>query len=120
MKKMIELVLAIAALAVSQAAAETVKKKGFLATKWCVERGYFKDCKLESYKPGAELVLYVHDDLQYYTVDTSKIAKHEVDEGFARNGVSITGELDPKTNTIHATKYDAPPPPAKSFFKGCL
>jgi hypothetical protein len=28
--------------------------------------------------------------------------------------------LDKNTNTIAATEFKAPPPPTKSFFKGCL
>ncbi len=113
--------------------AQEVTKKGFLTTKWCAENGYFADCRLESVVCGEggcfkhwefgdkmkdELVLYVHDDLKSYNIKLDGIPRHELDEAINRNEVSFTGEL--KGDTIVAKEYKAPPPPKKSFFKGCL
>ena len=120
MKKLLVLpfLLALAAGAAS-ANEEMMEKKGFLTTETCIKQGYFKDCPLASaeYSP---LVLYVHDDLKYYFIDASAIPKHEVDEGVNRNGVTIVGTYSEAFNTIKASEYKAPPPPTKSFFKGCL
>jgi len=119
MKKIILTLVAVAISATSLSAAKTVKKQGFLTTDYCLKRDYFTNCKLENYlDPKQKLVLYVHDEQDFYYIDASHLEKAELDEGFARNGVAITGKL--KGKTIHATKYDGPPPPAKSFFKGCL
>ena len=119
MRKILLTLVAVAISATSMSAAETIKKQGFLTTDYCLKRDYFTNCKLENYlDPKQKLVLYVHDEQDFYYIDTSKIEKSEMDEGFARDGVSFTGTL--KGKTIKATKYDAPPPPAKSFFKGCL
>ncbi len=113
--------------------AQEVTKKGFLTTKWCADNGYFTDCRLESVVCGEgecfkhwnfgdkmkeELVLYVHDDLKSYKIKLDGIPRHELDEAINRNEVSFTGEL--KGDTIIAKDYKAPPPPKKSFFKGCL
>lgn len=110
-----------------------VEKKGFLTTKWCAERGYFADCRLESVVCGSgdcfktwefgdsvkeELVLFVHEEGKIYSIDYSKIERYKLDEPLNVNGVTIIGIL--KENTIVASGYKAPPPPTKSFFKGCL
>jgi hypothetical protein len=99
--------------------ATEITKQGFLTTEYCLENDYFTDCKLESYK-NSTLVLYVHDEMDYYIIDISNIEKHKVDEGFARNGVKFTGTYNAKNNTIMASHYDGPPPPPKTFFKGCM
>lgn len=100
-----------------------VSKQGFLTTDYCVKRDYFTNCKLENYQNmNEELVLFVHDEQDYYYIDASHLEKAELDEGFARNSVTITGDLfksgDKKLIVGH--EYKGPPPPAKSFFKGCL
>ncbi len=119
MKKMLLALIAASIAASTLSAAAAVKKQGFLTTDYCLKNDYFTNCDLNNYHdPKQKLVLYVHDELDYYYIDAAKLPKHEMDEGFARNEVSITGEL--KGKTIYATKYDGPPPPAKSFFKGCL
>ncbi|MDD3343940.1 MAG: hypothetical protein PHR87_10230 [Sulfurospirillaceae bacterium] len=114
-------------------AAGDVEKKGFLTTKWCAERGYFSDCRLESTVCGSgdcfktwefgdpikeELVLFVHDEGKIYLIDYSKIERYKLDEPMNVNGVTIVGQL--KGDTIIASGYKAPPPATKSFFKGCL
>ncbi len=125
-----------AVLAVSaMAGKEVIEKKGFLATPWCVKNDMFKDCRLETYVCGYEgcfknwdfgqkmkeqLVLYVHDDGKMYNIDLGHIEPSELDEAKNANEVTFIGTYDPKTNTIHATEFKAPPPPKKSFFKGCL
>lgn len=122
MKKII-LTLIASALAVASLSAKEVTKNGFLTTDYCMERDYFTNCKLENYAdPKQSLVLYVHEDLDYYYIDASHLERAEVDEGFGRNGVEISGELVTKNGkaTIVGHKYKSPPPPAKSFFKGCL
>ena len=133
-----KLLIAIAALflATSASAKDGFSKQGFMASKACIEKGIFADCALESYACGSEgcfrnmevgtkapkvkLVLFVHDDGKYYNLDTSKIHMSEMDEGFARNMVTITGEYDKRANKIVVREFKAPPPPKKSFFKGCL
>jgi len=114
---------------------EEFEKEGFLTTKACAEAGEFKDCYLENYACGSNgcfetteagvfkntpLVLYSHNDGVIYTLDTSAIKPSELDEGVSRNLVTIIGEFDASTNTIIASEMKAPPPPKKSFFKGCL
>jgi len=115
----------------------TFSKQGFLTTKWCAEQGLFADCRLESIVCGegecyqkwefgdpvkTELVIFVHDELQYYNISPGKGVNmaEMIEEGINKNLVTIEGTYDSKTNTIAATTFKAPPPPAKSFFKGCL
>jgi hypothetical protein len=114
----------------------TFEKQGFLTTKWCAEQGMFADCRMESIvcgegecnqkwefgdKEKMELVLYVHDDLKYYNVDASKVNVPEILEtSINRDQVMVKGNFDEGSNTIVATAFEAPPPPTKSFFKGCL
>lgn len=113
------------------------KKQGFLTTKWCADQGLFVDCRLESIVCGkggcfqdwefgdkmkTQLVLYVHDDLQYYIVKPTEQLKmgELIEKGMNRNMVTIMGKYDAKNNTIAAAGFKVPPPPQKSFFKGCL
>jgi hypothetical protein len=108
---------------------------GFLTTQNCVNEGSFTTCYLENYVCGSDgcymkvesgtdentpLVLYSHKNGLTYKLDTSKLKRSLLDEGVSRNEVSIIGELDEATNTIKAHEFKAPPPPKKSFFKGCL
>lgn len=133
MKKLTAL-LAVLALALMANASE-FSKTGFLTTKGCAEKGIFTDCSLDAYScgtegcfktteagvvTGAELVLFVHNDGKYYNVDSSTIHRSELDEGVSRNEVTIIGEYDKRKNTIVIHEFKAPPPPKKSFFKGCL
>ncbi|WP_457592368.1 hypothetical protein [Hydrogenimonas sp.] len=135
MKKLMLLALSALFAASLFASSEGVEKKGFLTTKWCAENGMFKDCRLETAVCGFEgcfkswefgdpikenLVLYVHDDGKYYNVALDKIERSELDEALNRNEVTIIGSYDEKKNLIHAREFKAPPPPKKSFFKGCL
>ena len=116
-------------------AAADFEKEGFLTTENCAKSGSFKDCHMENYacgsdgcymeiEPGVDkrtpLVLFSHDDGIIYKLDIGNVPRSEFDEGVSRNAVSIVGELDPSTNTIHVQEFKAPPPPKKSFFKGCL
>lgn len=113
------------------------EKQGFLTTKWCADQGMFQDCRMESIVCGEgechqkwefgdeekmELVLYSNDDLQYYPLDLSKF--HHIaellEEGINKDQVLIKGDLADNNNTIIVTGFEAPPPPSKSFFKGCL
>lgn len=116
-RKILLILISTAFLAVL-AQAEMVEKKGVLVTKECVMEGRFIECPLWTYHDEARLVLFVHDDLRFYDLDMGDILKREIDEGFARNGVEVTGKLDISKNLIVATGYKAPPPPAKSDFKG--
>ena len=135
MKKL--LITAIALLLASSAVASNgFEKKGFLTAKSCAEIGAFADCKLEAFvcgaegcfrsmEPGAkatkvEFVLFVHDEGKYYNLDASSFHMSELDEGISRNDVTIKGEFDKRSNTIVVKGFKAPPPPQKSFFKGCL
>jgi hypothetical protein len=114
----------------------TEERTGFLTTKWCAERGMFKDCRLESVVCGEgdcfkkwewgepykmNLVLFVHNDGIYdLSIDhhSGVHVSHLIEEGINRNEVTIKGHVD--GHSINVTGYDAPPPPKKSFFKGCL
>jgi hypothetical protein len=111
------------------------EKEGFLTTEGCAKEGAFKDCYMENYACGSDgcykniepgedkktpLVLFSHDDGIIYKLDIANVDRAEFDEGVSRNAVSIVGELDASTNTIHVHEFKAPPPPKKSFFKGCL
>jgi len=115
--------------------ASEFEKKGFFTSKWCAERGYFRDCPLETFscgykecfldyeigdKTNDKLALYVHDEGRIYNVVPDGLPRYELDEAVNRNEVSIIGHYDKESNTIFAKEYKAPPPPAKSFFKGCL
>jgi 4-hydroxy-L-threonine phosphate dehydrogenase PdxA len=66
------------------------------------------------------LALFQHNTGKTYIVDVTNLKASELGEGYNKNGVVIVGTLDEATNTIHATEFKAPPPPKKSFFKGCL
>jgi hypothetical protein len=109
---------------------------GFLTTKWCAENGMFKDCRLESVVCGEgdcfknwewgddykmNLVLFVHNDGIYdLHIDhhSGVHMSHLIEEGINRDNVTIMGHID--GHEIEVTGYKAPPPPKKSFFKGCL
>ena len=127
--------LAIGAFA-SEGGKGEFEKKGFLTTKWCAENDLFADCRLETYHCGSEgcykewlpgeptkmeMVLYVHDEGKIYYIDPKEVHVSELLEKAAnRNEVTIIGELESDGKTIKATEFKAPPPPKKSFFKGCL
>lgn len=125
MKKLALLVLGcLSTLAIASETGDTkepregeVSKVGVLITQECMEKTLFKECPSDS-PLRSPYVLYVHGDFMAYTLDISDIAKHELDEGFARNKVTIIGKLE--GSTIKARAYKAPPPEGKSFFKGCL
>ena len=129
MKKIIVLVMV---LLVSGYAADA-EKKGFLTSKWCAQNGYFSDCRMESLVCGSgdcfknweagdkvidDLVLFVHAENKIYDIDYKAIPRYQLDEPMNQNEVSIIGKVE--GNTIIATGFKAPPPPQKSFFKGCL
>ena len=114
---------------------EDFEKKGFLTTKWCAQNGMFKDCRLETVVCGYEgcnrkwefgmpmtdnMVLFVHDEGKYYKVMLDGVKRSELDEAINRNEVTLIGSYDEKNNVIHVKEFKAPPPPKKSFFKGCL
>jgi hypothetical protein len=118
-------------------AKQSFEKKGFLTTKWCAEQGMFTDCRLETVVCGAggcfkkwefgdketlELVIFVHDEGKYYHVSPQEgfHVAEAIELGLSRNEVTIKGSFDKNKNMILATSFDAPPPPKKSFFKGCL
>jgi len=119
------------------AAESSFEKQGFLTTKWCAEQGLFADCRLESIVCGkggcfrkwefgdemvTQLVLYVHDDLQYYNIKPAEHFKMAelIKTCINRNLVTIKGKHGAKTNTITAYEFKAPLPTEKPFFKGCL
>lgn len=129
MKKALILIV----LAVFSCQAAEVEKTGFLTSKWCAQNGYFSDCRLESLVCGYgecfkewtfdqkikdEIVLFVHDENKAYAIDYSAIPRYLLDEPMNRNSVSISGEV--KGDTLVLKTFKAPPPPVKSFFKGCL
>ena len=125
-----------AALALSLFANEGgFEKSGFLTTESCAKQGAFADCYLENYFCGSDgcyrdveagvnkntpLVLYSHDDGVTYKLSIPDEIRTEMDEGISRNAVTVIGEFDASTNTITVHEFKAPPPPKKSFFKGCL
>jgi hypothetical protein len=114
----------------------TEEKEGFLTTKWCADRGLFADCRLETVFCGYEgcfkdekefnaqvnatFVLNVHSEGKYYIVEFQEGVKmgDVLKEALNKNEITIIGDI--KNNTIKAQSFKAPPPPQKSFFKGCL
>jgi uncharacterized ParB-like nuclease family protein len=114
---------------------ELFEKVGFLTVEDCALKGTFTSCYAEAYVCGFEgcfheakagtirpvqFVLFVHDDGKYYKLQLDGVKQYQLDEGLGRNEVTIIGNYDESTNTISVTEYEAPPPPKKSFFKGCL
>jgi hypothetical protein len=115
---------------------ELFEKVGFLTVEDCALKGSFTSCYDEAYvcgfegcfhenEPGVfkpvQFVLFVHDDGKYYKVELSdSVKQYQLDEGMGRNEVTIIGKYNEASNTIVASDYKAPPPPKKSFFKGCL
>lgn len=129
------LMVLMALLLSAAVASNDFEKSGFLTTQTCADNGNFTNCKLENYACGSDgcfranesgvdnetaLVLYSHDDGITYKLDTTNIPHHEFDEGVNRNEVAVIGEYDASTKTIVVHEFKAPPPPKKSFFKGCL
>lgn len=137
MKALKLLTAGLIALAFSTSAvAEEVELEGFLTTKWCADNGMFTNCRLETVMCGyegclgdmkefstdvnSELVLFVHKEVKSYpvkfpaTIKLSTILK----EALNRNEVILIGNL--KDNVLYVEEYEAPPPPKKEFFKGCL
>lgn len=131
-----KLLLVSAALSVALFANEGEEFEGLLTTPGCAAQGAFADCYLENYACGsdgcfrkndagvitkdAKYALFQHNTGKVYTIDTTKLKLSEMREGINKNGVIVVGTLDEATNTIKATEFKAPPPPKKSFFKGCL
>ena len=124
-----------AALVAGVFANEPEEFEGLMTTPACAAEGAFADCYLENYACGSDycyknteagvrgkpnIALFQHGTGKTYNVDVSKLNLSELGEGMNKNGVVIVGTLDEATNTIHATEFKAPPPPKKSFFKGCL
>jgi len=104
-------------------AAGEIEKKGFLATEKCIEKGLFKDCRLDTMssaldKTTTSFALFVHDEGVTYKLDASDFHAYELDEAVGKNNVTIIGKLE--GNVIKVKGYQAPPPESKSFFKGCL
>jgi uncharacterized ParB-like nuclease family protein len=114
---------------------ELFEKVGFLTVEDCALKGTFTSCYSEAYVCGFEgcfeenqageinpvqVVLFVHDEGKYYKVQLDGVKPYQLDEGIGRNTVTVIGQYDEATNTIYASDYKAPPPPTKSFFKGCL
>jgi thioredoxin-related protein len=112
------------------------EKSGFLTTQWCAQKGLFTDCPMETVFCGYEgchkkmkefntniqgkIVLMVHDEGQYYTTQFNKNIKigEILEKAINKNEVTLMGEI--KGNHIIVSEFEAPPPPKKSFFKGCL
>lgn len=131
-----KLALVAAVFAASLFANEGEEFTGLLTTPSCAAQGAFADCYLENYACGSDncfekvdagvrgkpnLALFQHGTGKTYNIDVSKLhSLSELGEGMNKNGVIIVGTLDESTNTIRATEFKAPPPPQKSFFKGCL
>jgi len=92
-----------------------------LETVVCGTGGCFKKWEFGD-KETLELVLFVHDEGKYYEVAPQEgfHVSEVIEEGLSRNEVTIKGSYDSNKNMILATSFDAPPPPKKSFFKGCL
>ncbi len=114
---------------------EGFEKTGFLSTESCAKQGAFTDCYMENYVCGGDdchlttevgvnqdtqLALFSHDDGVIYKLDVSAMQRSVFDTGINRNAVTIIGDFDASTNTIVVREFKAPPPPKKSFFKGCL
>lgn len=113
-----------------------IEKSGFLTTSECAAQGAFKDCYLENYACGSDgcfekneagepmknvqVVLYSHNDGITYKIDLTAVNMAAVDHSINRNEVTVIGQYNEATNTIIASEVKAPPPPTKSFFKGCL
>ena len=112
-----------------------IEKVGFLSIDKCIEQGAFQDCYLENYVCGSDdcfkshdpgvfgdvgIVLFSHKEGVTYKIDISEVDAADIDKGINRNEVTIIGEYYEPTQTIYATEFKAPPPPKKSFFKGCL
>lgn len=109
-------------------------KTGFLTSKWCAQNGLFTDCRLESIMCGygdcfkeeevdaaktGDLVVFVHDEGKYYNIKlVGGLQRYKLDTAINRNSVEIIGRVE--GDTIFASSFKAPPPPKKSFFKGCL
>lgn len=114
--------------------AKEVEVEGFFTSSWCVERGKFADCPLETILCGYEnchrdwnfgdkenqkLVIFNHDEGKAYPLDFTHLKKkHEIDHAINRNLVIVHGEF--KSGKIMVKEIVSPPPPKKSFFKGCL
>lgn len=117
--------------------AEPIEIEGFLTTKWCLGQGMFQDCRMESVvcgegecykewefgdKEKMNLVIYNHKEMKYYNIQPSKEfhLAELIETSMSRDMVTIKGQYDAKNNILLATEFEAPPPPVKSFFKGCL
>lgn len=112
--------LAALGLAVGLNAAPSVAKKGIVVTEKCVIAGHFTECPLSVNAGDEPLVIYVPDEVRYYTLDLTHVERSRVDAGFARSGNELEGTLDKKGNTLTVTSFKAPAPKKTVLFKGCL
>lgn len=133
MKKILLVLLSLLSFSIAN---EVQEKEGFLTTKWCADRGLFADCRLETVFCGYEgcfkddkefktdvkttFVLQVHTEGKYYIVEFQEGVKigEVLQEAINKNEVTVIGDI--KNDIIKAHSFKAPPPPQKSFFKGCL
>ena len=136
MDKHIKIVLLLILFLSPFALANEEEKSGFLTTKWCAERGMFADCRVETIFCGYEnchkeqkvfnndikgqLVLVVHDEGKNYNVNFNHNIKmgEVLEKALNKNEVTLMGKIEGNTILVH--EFEAPPPPKKSFFKGCL
>ncbi len=128
--------LCSALLLTSAFASEPEEFEGVLTTPACAAQGAFADCYLENYACGSDgcfktseagvvekdvkYALFDHSTGKTYVIDTANLKISDMRLGMNKSGVVVTGVLDEKTGVIKATEFKAPPPPKKSFFKGCL
>ena len=98
--------------------AQSITKEGIVVVAPCVEQGHFTECPLSYNASDEPLVLYVAEDMRYYTLDLSGVIRREMDDGFARYGTVVTGTL--KGDQIVVDHYKAPAPRQSTLFKGCL
>lgn len=95
-----------------------VEKKGVLVTEECIRKGELKDCRLDTVETSP-LALFVHSETKAYRLIPNGVHLRDLDSGIGKNNVTVVGSLE-KGNVIKIRAYKAPPPEAKSFFKGCL
>ncbi len=98
--------------------AQSITKEGIVVVAPCVEQGHFTECPLSYNASDEPLVLYVAEDMRYYTLDLSGVTRREMDTGFARYGTVVTGTL--KGDQLIVDRYEAPAPREDTLFKGCL
>lgn len=96
---------------------------GIVLTKECYESTKFTECPLDQLNKVSDknpLLFFVEDTSDVYQLDLPKNLVAKLVTTAFRVNARVEGSLNTKTKVIRVSNLEEPPPPQRSFFKGCL